>query len=352
MFVNHKSYIINQNKIMKKRKKILIWIIVLAILGAGAFYYFKPKETGPEYTTEKVAKANIEQTVSVTGEVSDTSKIDITPEISGTVDELLVEVGDKVTAGQKIAKINDSVVRSQLTEALIALQIQQEQLDLKRRKWDALKPEEKEAAKLTVESARATTWTLQKQLKKNIVYALVDGIITKKYLEEGEMASMATPIVSVSGEKGFEIKANIPESDINKIKIGQKGQSTFDAFLSDEIFEFEVTEVEPAATIIQDVVYYEVTFKILTEDNRIKSGMSTDIDILTAEKKDVLAVSNQAIKNDEGNRYVEVLEVKDEVKTTKKVNVKAGLRGDDGMTEIISGLNGGEDVITFTKEEK
>ncbi|EKE20474.1 MAG: hypothetical protein ACD_7C00561G0001 [uncultured bacterium] len=263
-----------------------------------------------------------------------------------------MEVGDKVTAGQKIAKINDSVVRSQLTEALIALQIQQEQLDLKRRKWDALKPEEKEAAKLTVESARATTWTLQKQLKKNIVYAPVDGIITKKYLEEGEMASMATPIVSVSGEKGFEIKANIPESDINKIKIGQKGQSTFDAFLSDEIFEFEVTKIEPAATIIQDVVYYEVTFKILTQDNRIKSGMSTDIDILTAEKKDVLAVSNQAIKNDEGNRYVEVLEVKDEVKTTKKVNVKAGLRGDDGMTEIISGLNGGEDVITFTKEAK
>jgi len=337
---------------MKKKKKVIIWIIVLAILGAGGYYYLKPKDTGPEYTTEKVARADIKQTVSVTGEVSDISKADVTPEMSGVIDEISVDVGDRVEAGQKIAKINDSVVRAQLNEALIALQIQQEQLDLKRRKWDDLKPEEKEAAKLTVESARATTWTLQKQLKKNIVYAPMDGIITKKYSQAGEMASLAKPIVSISGEKGFEIKADIPESDINKIRVGEKGEATFDAFLPDEISEFEVIEIEPAATIIQDVVYYEVTFKILTQDNRIKAGMSTDIDILTAEKKAVLAVSNQAIKNNEGVRYVEILKTKDEVKTVKRVDVKVGLRGDDGMTEIISGLEGGEEVITFTKENK
>ena len=255
--------------------------------------------------------------------------------------------------GQKIAKINDSVVRAQLNEALIALQIQQEQLDLKRRKWDTLKPEEKEAAKLAVESARATTWTLQQQMKKNIVYAPIDGIIAKKYLEEGEMAAMGKPLVTISGEKGFEIEADVPESDIDKIKISQKGQATFDAFLSDEIFEFEVTEVEPTATIIQDVVYYRVTFKLLTEEKRIKSGMSTDIDILTAEKKDVLAVSNQAIKNEDGKRYVEILEIDaDQQRTVKRADVKAGLRGDSGLTEIVSGLSEGEEVITFVKESK
>ncbi|KKP64383.1 MAG: Secretion protein HlyD [Candidatus Moranbacteria bacterium GW2011_GWF2_34_56] len=86
------------------------------------------------------------------------------------------------------------------------------------------------------------------------------------------------------------------------------------------------------------------------EDSRIKSGMSTDIDILTSERKNVLAVSNQAVKNDEGNRYVEVLEMKDEQKTTRKVDVKIGLRGDNGMTEIISGLNEGDEVVAFTKE--
>jgi len=174
--------------------------------------------------------------------------------------------------------------------------------------------------------------------------------VIKKYLEEGEMASVASPIVTISGEKGFEIKADIPESDIDKVKIGQKGEATFDAFDSDEIFYFNVSEIEPAATIIQDVVYYKVTFKMEKEDSRIKSGMSTDIDILTSERKNVLAVSNQAVKNDEGNRYVEVLEMKDEQKTTRKVDVKIGLRGDNGMTEIISGLNEGDEVVTFTKE--
>lgn len=335
---------------MAKRKKIIIWIIILAILGGGAFYYFKPKNIEPEYVTEKVAKADVMQSVSVTGEVSDISRTDLTPEISGVVEELYVKVGDKVEEGQKIAKINDTVLRSQLDEALIALQLQQEQLDLKRRKWDTYKPEEKEAAKLAVESARATTWTLQKQLKKNIVYAPTDGLVIKKYLEVGEMASVAAPVVTISGEKGFEIEADIPESDIDKVKIGQRGEATFDAFPSDEIFYFTVSEIEPAATIIQDVVYYKVTFKMEKEDSRIKSGMSTDIDILTSERKDVLAVSNQAIKNNEGNRYVEILEIKDEQKTIKKVDVKIGLRGDNGMTEIISGLNEGDEVVTFTKE--
>lgn len=338
---------------MKKRKKLIIWIIVLAVFGSGIYYYLKPKDVGPEYTTEKAIRTDLQQTVSVTGEVVDIVKADVSPEMSGTTEELAVKVGDRVKKGQKIAKINDSVVRAQLNEALIALQIQQEQLDLKRRKWDTLKPEEKEAAKLAVESARATTWTLQQQMKKNIVYAPIDGIIAKKYLEEGEMAAMGKPLVTISGEKGFEIEADVPESDIDKIKIGQKGQATFDAFLSDEIFEFEVTEVEPTATIIQDVVYYRVTFKLLTEEKRIKSGMSTDIDILTAEKKDVLAVSNQAIKNEDGKRYVEILEIDaDQQKTVKRADVKAGLRGDSGLTEIVSGLSEGEEVITFVKESK
>lgn len=325
----------------------------MAVFGSGIYYYLKPKETGPEYTTEKAIRTDLQQTVSVTGEVVDIVKADVSPEMSGMTEELAVKVGDRVEKGQKIAKINDSVVRAQLNEALIALQIQQEQLDLKRRKWDTLKPEEKEAAKLAVESARATTWTLQQQMKKNIVYAPIDGIIAKKYLEEGEMAAMGKPLVTISGEKGFEIEADVPESDIDKIKIGQKGQATFDAFLSDEIFEFEVTEVEPTATIIQDVVYYRVTFKLLTEEKRIKSGMSTDIDILTAEKKDVLAVSNQAIKNEDGKRYVEILEIDaDQQKTVKRADVKAGLRGDSGLTEIVSGLSEGEEVITFVKESK
>jgi RND family efflux transporter MFP subunit len=337
---------------MRKNKRVLIWIIILFILGAGGFYYFNPKGSEPEYTTEKVTRVDINQTVSVTGEVSDISKVDLSSEVNGVIEDLFVKVGDRVVMGQKIAKINDATLRTQLKESLIALQIQQEQLDLKRRKWDTYKPEEKESAKLALESAKASVSTLKEQLKKNIVYAPIDGIVVKKYFGVGEMTSITLPIVTIAGEDGFEIRANVSESDIDKIKINQKGNATFDAFSADDIFNFEIIDIEPAATIIQDVVYYEVTFKILTQDNRIKSGMSTDIDILTAEKRNVLTVSNQAIKNDEGNRYVELLEIKDDKKNIKRVDVKIGLRGDSGMTEIISGLNEGDEVITFIKEAK
>jgi len=338
---------------MKKTKTIIWWVVILAVVIGGGYYYFKPKDTGPEYTTEKPQKTDLSQTVSVTGEVVDVSKADLSAEVTGTIEEIFVDVGDKVEEGDEVARIDDSVLQSQLQEALVQVNIQQEQLDLKRRKWDLLKPEEKEAAKLAVESARAAAWTIQKQIKKTIVYAPVAGTVSKRYVEPGETVTISSPIIRISGDAGVEIEADVPESDIDKVKIGQVGKATFDAFSSDEFFDFEVTEIEPSATVIQDVVYYKVTFKILSDVNsRIKSGMSTDIDILTAEKKDVLAVSNQAVKNDDGNRYVEILEEKDGIKNVNKVNVKIGIRGDEGMTEIISGLNGDENVITYVKESE
>ncbi len=221
-----------------------------------------------------------------------------------------------------------------------------------RRDWDNLSPDEKAAAKLNEEKARAAVWTLQKRIKKTTLYAPIDGVVIKKYVDVGELTSMTSPVATIMGEGGFEIKAEIPESDIAKVKVGQRAKVTLDAFSSDEIFEVEVSEVEPAATVIQDVVYYEVTFNILTSDDRFRAGMSADMDIATAEKNDVLAIPGQAIKSEDGQKYVEIVVINEnEEKETKKVDVKTGLRGDDGMVEIISGLKEGEEVVTFTKEK-
>ncbi|MDD3498095.1 MAG: efflux RND transporter periplasmic adaptor subunit [Candidatus Moranbacteria bacterium] len=333
-------------------KKFIIWAIIIILIGGAIFYFTRSKDDSGRYVTARAAKADIIQTVSVTGEIVPINEANVSFEVSGTIKDVYAEVGDYIKAGDKIAVLDDSVIQSQLREAYLELERQEDILKQSRRQlWDDMSPDEKSAAKLVVEKARASVWTLQKQAKKNVLYAPIDGIIVKKYLKKGELAMPSSPVVMIMGEGGLEIKADIPESDIVKIRIGQKAKTTFDAFSSDEIFEAEVSFIEPAATIIQDVVYYNVTFNILTGDDRFKPGMSADMDIATAEKNDVLAVPGQTVKTEGENKYVEVLIIGEDKKIeARKMDVKTGLRGDDGMIEIISGIEEGDEVITFVNE--
>ena len=333
------------------KKKIIIWGIVALIIAGSVYYFSRSKDDQSKYVTARAGKTDIVQTVSITGEITPDNKADLSFESGGVVGDIYVEVGDEVKIGDLIAKTEDSVARAQLAEALLEVERQEKILGQARRKWDDLSPEEKASAKLVVEKARAAAWTIQEQIKKSTLHSPIDGIIIKKYIEKGELAIMSSPIVTVLGEGGFEIKANVPESDIIKINLGQKAKVTFDAFSSDEIFEAEVSEIEPSATIIQDVVYYKVTFDILTKDERIKGGMSADMDIATAQRNGVLSVPGQGVKTENGKRYVDVLIGEGEQEEIRKAEVKVGLRGDDGMVEIISGLKEGENVVTFVSEK-
>jgi len=331
---------------MSKKKKVIIWIVIAAAVLGGIFFYFKTKKTEVERVTETVKIGNVMRTVSVTGEVIPEKQADLAFETGGKIKSIEVEVGDEVEEGQIIATLDDSVVKSQLWGAQAALDIQQENLDLSRRKWDDLKPEEKAAKKLAVDQARAGVQTIKEQLKKAVLYSPFKGVVSARAAEPGEIAQVGAAIVSVIQEGDLKIEAEVPESDIAEISLGQKADVTFDALPSEEIFKAEVVEIEPAATIIQDVVYYKVELKLADIDQRFRAGMSADIDILTAQENNVLTIPERAVENENGAKIVQILLESGEV---KKVEVKTGLRGDDGNIEIISGLKEGDEVVVFTE---
>lgn len=330
---------------MNKMKKRIIWIVVIAII-VGGFWYFKSKGPAVEYTTEEVKKGNVERTVSVTGVMVSENQVDLSFEFSGRVESIGVSVGDTVFEGQLIAQVDDSILRSQLREAQIALNIQIEKEKLARRNWDSLKPEQRQVEKDTSERARAAVRTVGSQLEKAKIYSPVSGVVTAVNIKEGEVATVGMPIISVSGIGDMEIESNIPESDIVEVGIGKKADVVFDALASDDIFEAEVIEIDPASTVIQGVVYYKTKMKLLRFDERIKIGMSLDADILTASKENVLMIPERAIKSEAGKKEVEILLEDNQV---KKVEVTTGLRGDGGLIEIISGLGAGDRVVTFSK---
>ena len=143
---------------------------------------------------------------------------------------------------------------------------------------------------------------------------------------------------------GNVFEAQVSETDIAKVEIGQTAILTFDAF-SGETFEGEVISVEPSATIVQNVVDFVVKISVSKSDMRLRDGMSADVNISTAKKADVISIPERTVKDQNGKKVVQVLV---DGKPQDRV-VALGLAGDNGMIEIASGLNEGDQVITATQ---
>jgi HlyD family secretion protein len=338
--------------IMFKKKKTYV-IVAVVILIIGGVFYFKSKKPKVEYTTSAAQKGTLNQTVSVTGRTAAPHEVELSFKVSGIIQDLYFDIGDRVKKGQKVAVIDKGTLNAQLKQAKEEVTSQKQTLANMKRKSNAYKVEQLNSQRAEIRKAEAAVTQVYAQFADTSLYSPMDGIVIRRNGEIGETitansAASNTPVVTVAQEGELDVKADVPESDIVKIALGQKADINLDAFSSQDIFEGEVIDIEPASTIIQDVVYYKVKFKIINYDPRIKNGMSADLDIETASKDNVVYIPERAIKDDNGKKYVEIL--KDEkANAIDKAYVTTGMKGDDGMIEITQGLSGGEKVVTFTK---
>ncbi|MDD5341437.1 MAG: biotin/lipoyl-binding protein [Patescibacteria group bacterium] len=187
------------------------------------------------------------------------------------------------------------------------------------------------------------------------ITAPADGVVTFINYKVGEQASpvsgassssVVKSAISMLGNGNFEIDVDVPESDIIKVKIGDAANITLDAYGNDVKFSGAVSAIDVAETVISDVIYYKVKVKLDPSQNEIKSGMTANVDIMTASAPNVLYLSSRSIKQtDSGQKYVEILGFNN---TVKQINVETGLKGDTG-TEIKSGVSEGQDVIVYQK---
>jgi len=196
-----------------------------------------------------------------------------------------------------------------------------------------------------VASAAASLELAKQTLADYVLKAPTAGIITFVNYTAGEQPTSVKPVISMLGTNKFYVETDIPESDIPKLKIENPVSITLDAYSDDIKFTGKVILIYPAETIVQDVVYYKVKVELDSSSYEVKSGMTANCDILTAQKENVMQIPYRAVVDQDGVKSVKVLE-------NNKVVVKTvtiGLRGDEGEVEVLSGLNLGEKVITFEK---
>ncbi len=199
----------------------------------------------------------------------------------------------------------------------------------------------------SINSMSAKVSAAQAELNKDSIFSPIDGLITKADPNVGEFVSPGVNVFGVISNGEYKVEAYVPEADIAKVALNDSADITLDAYGPNVIFKATVTQIDPAETILEGVPTYKVTLQFDQKDDRIRSGMTANTDILTHEKNSVLTVPSRAIIDDNGQKTIRILN--SDGKTFKTVNIVVGLKGSDGNSEIISGVTEGQKVVTYVK---
>jgi macrolide-specific efflux system membrane fusion protein len=356
---------------MKLKKSYIIAAFVLILVVGGYYYYKKKQSSSPQtkYVTATAEYGVLTSSISASGNVVVDQSSNIDPTITGTVSDLAVNVGDKVKKGQFLFNIvNDdlsvSVAKAQASyeQALSSLESakaskKQAKVDLKEAnsKNRAALKQKLEAAIASVESAQQSVISAQADLTdqkskaaERRVVSPIDGTVNAVNIKNGDDLSKLSSgssrqVPIIIGDLGtMKAQVQVNEIDIANVSIGQKTILKFEALDGLET-SGKVEKIDSLGAIMQGVVNYNVIIGFDSLDKRIKPGMSVSASIITDVKQDVLIVPSSAVKNDGNGDYVEVLENGSPLRKAVKIGV-----ANDTSTEIISGVNVGENVITQT----
>lgn len=191
-----------------------------------------------------------------------------------------------------------------------------------------------------VNQAAASVAALEASLEKSSIRAPFYGVVTVQDAKIGGMVSVGTPLVSIISRDGIYIEANVSEIHIGKVSVGNQVSVTFDAFPGEK-FEGEVSYIEPGDILIDGIVNYKIRVTLKNFDPKIKSGLTSNLEIQTNRKTNVLTLPIYAVKNENGQDFI----YKIIGKKTQKTPVTLGISGNDGLVEILSGdLREGDNV--------
>ena len=377
---------------MKKKKISGVWAIVGVVVAIAVIAWLLSrgkKDDTVNFTTEAVAPANIENSVTATGSIEAVKTVTVGTQVSGIIDKLYVDYNSVVKKGQVIAELDKQNLLSQLYSSKAALSQAQANLtsamsDLAYQKANyqryrtlynkgLIAANDYEQARLSWQTAAATVAERRdavasareevNRAQTNLSYAVItspiDGVVISKSVEEGQTvaASYSTPTLFTIAKdlKDMRVIADVDEADIGGVKVGQRVTFTVDAY-PDDTFEGAVTQVRQEATTTNNVVTYEVVISAPNQDLKLKPGLTANVTIYTQETKGVLSVPSKALRFTPEKDAVGGRKIKDIANAKNKVWTLEGntlvahrvtVGATDGThTQILSGIKKGQKVIT------
>lgn len=338
---------LESGKPRKWYKRRWIWLLAALVLLLVLFFtVFSGDDDGPDYITAPVEERSLDLSVTATGNLRPTNQVEVGSEVSGRIDDVLVDVNDVVTRGQVLARINTDVIEDQITQgranlnaaraAVLQAQatLQADAAQLARlqevqRLSDGRVPsqaemEQAEAAvsrgEAAVASARANVSSAQAQLSsaqtnrdRAVIRSPVSGVVLARQVEPGQTvaASFNTPTLFVLAEdlSTMQLRVDIDEADVGQVQPNQEATFTVDAYPGRR-FPATVERVDLASNNIalttqqqqqgQQVVSYEARLIVGNDEGLLRPGMTATATIATTSTGTAMLVPNGALRFDPG----------------------------------------------------
>ena len=317
-------------------KRNAILLLIATLLGGGAWFWYssiqKARNSLPAYVTEPLVRGDISLTITATGNLQPTNSVTVGSELSGITLEVLVDINDRVTKGQPLAKLDTTKLTQQIesnraavkaakanvilaeatvteTEALLARQIELKRLSGGKVPSGSVIDSAyatAQRARANLASTQAAVATAEAQvrinendLSKAVIKSPIDGIVLTRSIEPGQTvaASFTAPQLFVIAEKleRMILKVTIAEADIGHVTKGQKATFTVDAW-PDRSYTATVSVVSYGSAVTQNVVTYEADLDVINDDLSLRPGMTAIADIRVQESKGVFLVPTAALR--------------------------------------------------------
>jgi HlyD family secretion protein len=317
-------------------KRRTLWV-TLGLVGLAAAGYYawqlsNQRNAAPSYVTEPAAKGNLTLTVTANGTLQPTRSVNIGSELSGTVLRVLVDVNDRVKKGQVLveldtAKLTDQVTRSRAALVAAQAQLAQTSATVKETRANLARLEEvarlsggkvpsateldtaragldraiasETSARANVDSARASLATDETNLSKASIRSPIDGVVLTRSVDPGNAVAASLQAVTLftiaEDLTQLQLRVNVDEADVGRVKVGQKASFTVSAFAARR-FPATITRVSFGSTITDNVVTYVTQMDVANADLSLRPGMTATSTITAVERKDVLLVPNTALR--------------------------------------------------------
>ena len=350
---------------MKKVFRVLGIVILIAAFGGTLFFLYNKSKSKPEvFETKNPFIINVVMKTVATGSVVPRKEIEIKPQVSGIIDEIYVEAGDRIQKGQPIAKIK--IIPDLVTLNTAETRLNRAQLEFEDAKVDferqqklfdknVISYEEFKNAKLAYDSSKEELSAAENNLEliKNgvtkkaesatntLVRSTIDGMVLDVPIEVGNSVIQSntfndgTTIASVADMKDIIFEGKVDETEVGKIKVGMPIELEIGA-IEKEKFDAVLEYISPKGKEENGAIQFEIKANVqLKEGQFIRAGYSANANIVLDKKDDVLAIPEGLLKFEDEKSYVEVMTNINQ--QFEKRFVKTGLS--DGINiEITEGL--------------
>ena len=304
-----------------------------------------------EYTGKRIAVRTItlnpttfEHYFEAAGEIESVNEAYISPEVNGQIEEIPVKEGQKVKKGQLLVKLNTNLIEKNIAEIKTQMNFAKTMYDKQSELWNKKIGSEVQylQAKNNYETLQDKYKTLKTQYDKSLITAPFSGEVEDILLKEGELASPGIRLMQLVSLDKLVLKAKLSEFYISSIKEGDRVVVSFPSYSH---LQVDATVTRVGNVIDKQNRTFIVEIELDNHDNRLKPNMLANITINDYSAKNSMVIPSVLIKHDLSGKYIFVLNQDGKLNKAKKKYVVPG-KSYKSKTEILSGLNEGDTIIT------